>query len=321
MTQHVTLTANESQGVASIGLVGLGNMGYAVCQRLGAGSDVVAYDISKERRQLASALERVTATERLEDLAGAETIVLSLPRPEISLSVLAQVSEVVRPGTVVIETSTVTPDAVESMKAIADAAELLLIDAAILSGTVDMAEHRSKLLVGGDRAAIDRAAGVLDLLSPKWIEFGASGSGMAAKVINNGVAHATMVVLLEAFAIARSYDVDPGLLVNLLKGEDAGLIRPLTFRIDQRVAGGDYKGGMSVASARKDSELIVDMAKAAKVPLFATSASHSVYELALGMGLGGLDYAAIANLWEQGLPGTLQFSKDEGWAPAEEELP
>jgi 3-hydroxyisobutyrate dehydrogenase-like beta-hydroxyacid dehydrogenase len=237
------------------------------------------------------------------------------------LSVLEQLSEVVRPGTVVIETSTVTPGAVERMKAIADSAELLLIDAAILSGTVDMAEHHSKLLVGGDRAAIDRAAGVLDLLSPNWIEFGASGSGMAAKVINNGVAHATMVVLLEAFAVARSYDVDPRLLVDLLKGEDAGLIRPLTFRIDQRVAGGDYEGGMSVASARKDSELIVDMAKAAKVPLFATSASHSVYELAVGMGLGGLDYAAIANLWEQGLPGNLQFSTAEGWAPTEEELP
>jgi 3-hydroxyisobutyrate dehydrogenase-like beta-hydroxyacid dehydrogenase len=257
-------------------------------------------------------------TDQLADLHDADTIVLSLPRPEISLQVIEELSELVDAGTIIVETSTVTPDAIANMRTIADGAGLSLIDAAILSGTSDMADHRSKLLVGGDRSSIDRATGVLDLLSPNWIEFGSSGSGMAAKVINNGVAHATMVVLLEAFAVARSYNVDPRLLVELLKGEDAGLIRPLTFRLNRRVAEGDYEGGMSVASARKDSELIVDMAKAAHVPLFATSASHSVYELALGMGLGGLDYAAISEIWERGLEGTLQFSADAGWSSTED---
>jgi 3-hydroxyisobutyrate dehydrogenase-like beta-hydroxyacid dehydrogenase len=55
---------------------------------------------------------------------------------------------------------------------------------------------------------------------------------------------------------------------------------------------------MSVSNARKDSVLALETAQDLQVPLFATLAAHSAYEIAEAKGLGDLDYAALAQLWE-----------------------
>jgi 3-hydroxyisobutyrate dehydrogenase-like beta-hydroxyacid dehydrogenase len=56
---------------------------------------------------------------------------------------------------------------------------------------------------------------------------------------------------------------------------------------------------MSVANARKDSMLALEVAQDLGVPLFAIQATHAPYEIAQATGLGDLDYAALATLWEQ----------------------
>lgn len=59
-----------------------------------------------------------------------------------------------------------------------------------------------------------------------------------------------------------------------------------------------FEGGMSVSNARKDSVLALQMAQELGVPLYAIQASHTPYEVAQAKGLGALDYAALATLWE-----------------------
>ena len=62
---------------------------------------------------------------------------------------------------------------------------------------------------------------------------------------------------------------------------------------------GNYAGGMSVGNARKDSMLALETAQDYGVPLFATQAAHTPYEIAAQHGLAELDYAALAKLWEE----------------------
>ena len=82
---------------------------------------------------------------------------------------------------------------------------------------------------------------------------------------------------------------------------ESGLMRPLTHRFGERILKQDFEGGMSTANAHKDSTLILDLAKDLGVPIFATSAAHSVYEIAMREGLEKKDYAAISKLWEKWL--------------------
>jgi 3-hydroxyisobutyrate dehydrogenase-like beta-hydroxyacid dehydrogenase len=56
---------------------------------------------------------------------------------------------------------------------------------------------------------------------------------------------------------------------------------------------------MSVSNARKDSTLALQTAQELGVPLYAIQASHTPYEIAEALGMGNLDYAALATLWEQ----------------------
>ena len=62
---------------------------------------------------------------------------------------------------------------------------------------------------------------------------------------------------------------------------------------------GNYAGGMSVSNARKDSTLALATAQELGIPLYAILASHTPYEIAEALGMGNLDYASLATLWEQ----------------------
>jgi 3-hydroxyisobutyrate dehydrogenase-like beta-hydroxyacid dehydrogenase len=291
-----------------IALVGLGQMGLPIATRLATAFDVIAFDISAERRALAAAHARIDVTDDLTRLAASATVVLSLPNPAISRSVLAELAPRLAAGTVVVETSTVLPDDVRDSRRLLEPFGARIVDAAVLSGVAQMGSGTATLLVGGDAADLDAVAPVLDAIGGAGVSrFGELGAGMAAKVVNNGVAHAVMVVLVEAFAMARAEGVALDDIAAMLDREDGGLQRPLNHRIMQRMAVGDFEGGMPLEAARKDSTLALAMAQRSGTPLFATQAAQTVYDIAAGHGLGRDDYSAIAALWEAWTGRELRF--------------
>lgn len=286
-------------------------MGLAVAGRLATAHDVMAYDPSGQRRALGAGVAGVTAVDALAGIGPQRTVVLSLPTPSVSLQVCTELTALLEDGALVIETSTVLPRDVEACAQVLARAGIGLIDAAILSGVGQMASGHATLLVGGSDAHVAAAAPVLDVLGRATQRFGGTGTGMAAKVVNNAVAHAVMVVLVEGIAMARSQGLDLAAIAQMLEAPDGGLIRPLTHRVMERVATGDFEGGMPLDAARKDSTLALAMAQDAHVPLFATQAAQTVYDLAVGLGLGRSDYAVIASLWEAWCDTSLSYATRE----------
>ena len=287
-----------TQRKPTVALAGLGNMGSAVAGRLAARFAVLGFDVDPARRADAVARGAIDVVDDLALLARAPTLVLSLPTPEISASVVRNLLPDLRRGTLIVETSTVNPADMWRLSDLCAGAGIRVVDGAILSGVAQMAAGRSTLLVGGKPEDLDAAADVFAALAPRVIRFGSVGSGMAAKVINNAVAHAVMVILVEAGSMAAATGVNQDDLATLLADPDAGLLRPLSHRFVQRVLRADYQGGMPTEAARKDSTLALALAQTSGVPLFAIQGAHTVYELAVAGGLGRLDYAAIAQLWE-----------------------
>lgn len=295
-----------------IALVGLGQMGLPIATRLATAFDVLAFDISVARRDLAEQNERVQTTDDLMRLAGASVVVLSLPNPRVSKEVLTTLSEHMEPGTIVIETSTVLPSDVRDFQRLLEKVQVRIVDAAVLSGVAQMEQGKATLLVGGDDQDLDRVSAVLETLGGGGVQrFGGLGAGMAAKVVNNGVAHAVMVVLVEAFAMAEAEGVSLQDIAQMLDREDGGLQRPLNHRVMQRISTGDFDGGMPLEAARKDSTLALAMAQRSGTPLFATQAAQTVYDIASSDGLGRLDYSSIARLWEQWTGHTLAFGSGQ----------
>jgi 3-hydroxyisobutyrate dehydrogenase-like beta-hydroxyacid dehydrogenase len=283
----------------TVGVVGLGNMGAAVARRLQSRFDVLGFDTSGERRAAGEdqGIELVDSPGDLVKRTG--MIVLSLPRPSISTAtVQALVDAGLNAEHVVIETSTVLPADARSDAAACAQVGGAYVDAAILSGVKSVAEGMTVLLIGGSEEHVGRATPVLDAVTPHRRHLGDVGAGMAAKVINNAVAHDVYVVLSEAVALGRANGIALETLVELLSDPEAGLIRPLTHRVAERLATSNFAGGMPVDAARKDSQLVLELAQQSNVPLFATQAAHTVYEIAVRTGMGRLDYSAVATLWD-----------------------
>lgn len=292
-----------------VGLVGLGNMGSALARRLCGAFDVVAFDPhpSPAATRLVDDGAVELAADVL-DLASAPIVLLSLPAPEISYGVITALVAKMAPGSTIVETSTVTPMDLTRCREACEPAGIALVDAAILSGVAQTYDGVATLLVGGKPADVERVSAPLRAFASRIEHLGPSGAGMAAKVINNAVAHTTMVVLAEAGALAAQAGISLHRLGELLGDSEGGLVRPLTHRFMERVLNGEYDGGMSTENARKDSSLALRLAGASSVPLFAIHATHTVYDLAVSNGLGSNDYASIATLWEGWVPCDLRES-------------
>jgi len=282
----------------TIGLVGLGNAGGAVAGALAKKVSVLGFDIDPARCD-AARKSGVTIAASLEALsAGAETVIFSLPKPEASVAAVGTFAGAATKPKLIIETSTVTPGTAIACAEICKGAGIAFVDAAIAGGVASMAAGQITFFLGGGEAEKATARPVLDLIAERIFDLGSLGAGMGAKVVNNGVMHAVMVVLIEAFAMSSKLGIAPKTMVEILNREE-GLMRPLQHRVGERMRTGNYQGGMSVANARKDSILALETAQQLGVPLYATLAAHTPYEIAAAKGLGDLDYAALAKLWEE----------------------
>lgn len=280
-----------------VAVYGLGNMGFLIAERVAKHFPTKVADLDAARVQLACddfAAQPLNATE---DLSQLKIVVLCLPSPAASEHVLKQIAPRLPSDAVIVETSTVNPDDIKASQKILAPFGLPLVDASILAGVSQMKAGSATLLLGGDEADIASAQDVLDAIAEKQIYFGPSGAGAAAKVINNAVAHAVMVVVAEAGSLATAAGVSCDKLISLLADPQMGLHRPLTHRYAERIVNDDYAGGMPLDAARKDSTLALELAQSLGVPLFAIQGSHTIYEIASAAGYGRDDYAAIAKVW------------------------
>ena len=282
----------------TVGVIGLGNAGGAVARALATQIPVIGFDLDEDRRVDATGLgvECVGSLEKV--TARAKRVILSLPKPEISIAVTEALAACPTPPELIIETSTVTPKTARTSHAICAAKGIAFVDAAIAGGVASMAAGKITFFLGGDEADKALARPVLDLVADGIYDLGSIGAGMGTKVVNNGVMHAVMVVLVEAFAMSNKLGVPSQTMIDILNREE-GLLRPLVHRVQERMQQGNYEGGMSVSNARKDSVLALETAQQLGVPLFATLAAHTPYEIAEARDMGDLDYASLATLWEQ----------------------
>lgn len=282
-----------------VGVCGLGNMGLQVALRIANAYSPTCFDISEDAR--ASAAENgLQIADTLSGLAECDIVVLSLPHSKASLATARGLAKVLKPSAVVLETSTVSPADIHEMAELLRGGENRVIDAAIVTGVAAMAGGSTALLVGSEGLPNNEPLmNVISAISSKVTWTGELGSAMALKIIHNAVAHATMVTLAEARGMGLAYGIKEESLVDVLRGDEAGLLRPLLHRLGERVPAKNYDGGMSLAAARKDSLLALSMAADHGVPLYSIAASHTVYENALNRYNGRDDYAVLAELWSK----------------------
>jgi 3-hydroxyisobutyrate dehydrogenase-like beta-hydroxyacid dehydrogenase len=205
--------------------------------------------------------------------------------------------DAIRPGVLVIDSSTISPVVSKKLAAEIVAAGGRWLDAPVTGSKHLAAKGELTFMIGGDREVLDEAMPILNALGKKFIYCGPQGAGLAAKLAQNAI-QATMVeIFSEAFVMATKAGVRPEALLDVIQSSLArsGLIdfkAPFVFK-------GDFTPYFSLKLMHKDLNLAVENAYALNVPMPTTATVKETYGFAKAQGKGELDYAAVITLFEE----------------------
>ena len=187
-----------------IGFIGLGNMGGPMAANLAvAGHHVTGFDVAPTQ------VEGVSMVPTAQNAAsGRDVVITMLPDGAILRQVAAEIIPSMAAGCGFIDCSTVDVDSARAVAADADAAGLLPVDAPVSGGVGGAVAGTLTFMAGGAPAAFALAEPLFGIMGQKAVHCGDSGAGQSAKICNNMILGATMIVTCEAFALADRLGLD-----------------------------------------------------------------------------------------------------------------
>lgn len=291
--------------MAKIGFIGLGNMGGPMAANLiKAGHALKVFDLSEAAVSKAVA-EGATKASTVADAAkDVEFVVTVLPAGKHVLSVYDGQDGVIanaRAGTLLIDSSTIEVDAARKAADLAKAKGLGSVDAPISGGVAGATAGTLTFMVGGDDGDFDRAKPVLEGMGSIIIHAGTSGAGQAAKICNNMVLGVSMIVVSEAFMLAKRLGLDAQKLFDIsskASGQCWSLTSycPVPGPVPTSPANRDYQPGFAVDMMLKDLKLAQQAAASAGATTPMGALAESLYALYSNSGNGGMDFSAIVKM-------------------------
>ena len=187
-----------------IGFIGLGNMGKPMAFNLiKNGYEVTGFDI------VPAVSHGITmAKSAVEVAVGADVVITMLPNGVILQSVADQVLNVMNKGAVFLDCSTVDVDSTRRVANLAEIAKIIAMDAPVSGGIGGASSGTLTFMVGGSNQGFAKVKPLFDIMGQKAVHCGPSGNGQAAKICNNMILGATMIVTCEAFAMADKLGLD-----------------------------------------------------------------------------------------------------------------
>jgi 2-hydroxy-3-oxopropionate reductase len=257
-----------------VGLIGLGNVGsYYVTKLLEAGYLLTVFDIDPQRLENAAEQGATPADTAANVAPDSDYIILSLTNSEVVESVMEGehgVLNVLKPGQVVIDTSTCRPKTAVRLEKLCEEKGAYFIDSPL---TWRGPFHTHILMVGGKEASFKKAEEILKCLGYKYQLIGSIGTGQILKIINQAILANQMAVHAEAVEFTKKYGLDPALLKEFLE-----------FDISEELLAEDYCGNGELALHYKDLGYLLEMAheSCANIPI--SSLVHEIFKTSKGYG-------------------------------------
>ena len=290
-----------SETRTNIVVIGLGAMGLPMATHLATTFSVTGFDPFEPRRQLAGE-HGIVAEATPEGASKNADIALLAVRDqgqaESALFGDDGVLESLRPGSPVILTSTIGPEAARALADRLEDAGYPLVDAPISGGPVRAGNGDLLIVVGATRDALAAAQPVLDHLASTLTIVGPRpGDGQALKTINQLLAGIHIAAAAEAIALARGLGLDPAVVISALSQGAAG-----SFMFSDRGPRmlQAYSGGAEVKSRVdifvKDMGIVTNVGRACHVPLPLAAAAEQLYLIAEAAGLGAEDDSSVVTI-------------------------
>ena len=276
----------------TIGLIGLGNMGAAVAERLlDAGYDLVLYNRTPAKAAALAERGGSVAASPGALASGADVVLTSLSDDGALESVAAEVTAAARRGTLLVDLSTVSPEASARVAAETERAGVDYVRAPVSGNPSVVRAGSLTFIVSGSDDAIDRVLPVLLAIGPTVHRVGPAEQARVVKLAINLVIGGLAELMSEALVLAESAGVSRRALLEVMGSSAAGA--PFVRYKTEPLLRDDYSATFTTALMEKDVDLILDAATDAGVELPLATELKSLLRSAVEAGYGDHDLMAL----------------------------
>ena len=288
--------------MATIGFIGLGNMGSGMCANLlKAGHTVRAFDLSEDALKAAEDKGAVRAASPAGAAEGADAVVTMLPAGQHVMAVCFGedgVATKAAPGTLFIDCSTIAVEDARAAITEAEAKGFAMVDAPVSGGTAAAEAGTLTFMVGGTLEAFERAQPVLGAMGKNIFHAGDAGNGQVAKIANNMLLAVSMIGTCEAFNLADTLGLDAQTFFDIsskASGQCWSMTSycPAPGPVPAAPSNRDYTPGFAVAMMLKDLRLALASASGAGAATPLGAHAGEIYAALDEGGHGGLDFSGV----------------------------
>jgi len=284
-----------------VGLIGLGLMGHPMgANLLKAGHELTVWNRTASRGDDLVALGAKRAASPGAVAAASEVVLTIVSDPPALESVLWGESGVfsgLRRGSVLIESSTVSPGLEKRAATAAAALAAEFLEAPVTGGTWGAEKGELVFMVGGEASTLKRVEPVLGVMGKKWFHLGPIGAGQTVKLAMNLLLELEVEAFAEALALVTRGGV-PG--QSLLEVMQSSMGRsPVIDLKGANMLKNEYKPSFPLRLMHKDIGLALDLANQLGVPLPAAAAAREVLSAVKGAMTEDVDFSALATFWKK----------------------
>jgi 3-hydroxyisobutyrate dehydrogenase-like beta-hydroxyacid dehydrogenase len=281
--------------MAHLGFIGLGVMGSRMTKRLlEAGHTVIGYNRTRSKAQWLLDVGMQWG-DTPAAVARAADVVFSMVANTAALQAVAGGTDGVlaglRPGSIFVDMSTVSPTVSRTLAAQAAATGAHMLDAPVSGSVITLEEGRLSLMVGGDRGAYEQVLPILRDIGPKVTYVGANGLAAAMKIATNLSLAVQMLAFSEGVLLAEKSGIARETAVEVLL--NSVIASPMVKYRGPFVLGLPEEAWFDVNMMQKDLLLALDMGRELDVPLPTTAVTNEMLTAARGMGVADKDFAVV----------------------------
>ena len=263
-----------------IGFIGLGLMGSGMSMNiLKAGFPITVWNRTASRTEpLAKAGAKVAKSPR--EVAEQSDIVIDIvtDSKDVEEVLLGPngVIQGVKPGTIVIDMSTISPIRTREMATRFKEKGIKMLDAPVSGGDIGARNGTLSIMVGGDKDAFEEAVPVFQAMGKTITHIGGNGDGQICKAVNQILVGMNMLGVAEALVFAKKAGVDPKKVHAAVAPGAAGSWQ-LTNN-GAKLLVGDHEPGFKVKDYLKDLRIIMETSDSVKMPLVGTAVVQQMFK-------------------------------------------
>lgn len=283
-----------------LALVGAGAMGGAIGARfLETGNQLKVFDLDAEKVADLVAKGAVAASSAAEAATGAEATITSLNSSrivEIAAFGDAGIAAGADPGALIIDMSSIDPEATRKLATQAAEAGLGWVDSPLSGGAPKAMIGELTLMLGGADDHVTRAIDILSDVASNMTHMGGPGAGQTTKMINQVLCGLGFLAVAEATQLALDAGVDATKIPVALKGgrADSALLQEYMPRFATK----DYRRTGRIDNMVKDLNMVNDLARHTGTSMPMTALCTEIHRMLTAAGLGGEDQAAVMEFFQ-----------------------